>query len=61
MPTFEFINNKNDYYKTYLTQEILKFNILATNTVYVFIMHKEYIDKYLNNLDRIFYQLKKLI
>ena len=68
---FNFKKKNNLICKTFITQEMLKKNILATNAIYVCTEHKKkYIDKYLFNLDKIFKiisktrnneQLKKLI
>ena len=42
-------------YKTYISQEFLKENILASNSIYTCIDHTEIIlEKYLNKLDKIF-------
>ena len=57
IPSFEFVNN-HSINKTYLTQQMLKQNILATNLVYVNIFHnKKNISKYLKVLDKIFYDI----
>tara|TARA_Y100000768_G_C23990707_1_gene692516 strand:- start:692 stop:1996 length:1305 start_codon:yes stop_codon:yes gene_type:complete len=46
-------------YKTYITQEMLKKGILATNSVYVSMGHKKkYIDKYFIELDKLFKDIK---
>ena len=47
------INSKNWLaYKTYITQEMLKRGILASNLIYVSTAHKKkYIDKYFHNLE----------
>ena len=45
MPTFQFLSMKNQYYKNFLTQEMLKKNILATNTVYCCLQHDKYFQK----------------
>ena len=57
IPSFEFCNNhaKN---KTFLTQEMLKNKILATNIVFVNIFHnKNNIKKYTDILDKIFHEI----
>ena len=57
IPSFEFCNDhaKN---KTFLTQEMLKNKILATNIVYINIFHnKNNIKRYANILDKIFYDI----
>jgi len=52
---FLFKSKKNLEYKTFITQEMLKKNFLASNTVYVCTEHKKsLIDEYLFNLDKIF-------
>ena len=57
IPSFEFCNNHSKF-KTYLTQEMLKKKILATNTIYINIFHtKQNIKKYINTLDKVFYDI----
>ena len=57
IPSFEFINNHLQN-KTYLTQEMLKEEILATNLVYVNIFHNQKnLKKYAKVLDRIFHNI----
>ena len=59
IPSFEFANNHLAN-KTYLTQEMLKEHILATNLVYVNIFHnKKNLNKYSKVLDRIFKDISK--
>ena len=41
MPMFKFKSQNHNYYKTYITQEMLKKRFLATDTVYVSIAHTE--------------------
>ena len=54
IPIFIFKNNHNRK-KTYLTQEMLKAKILASNIIYVSIFHEDkIINKYFRNLDSIF-------
>jgi glutamate-1-semialdehyde 2,1-aminomutase len=60
LPSFDFISNKNNYYKAYLTQEMLKSNVLATNTVYCSVTHKKYISKYFSLYEKIFSKIKKI-
>ena len=59
IPSFQF--NKNHMKsKTYLTQEMLKNKILATNQIYINIFHKgKNIKKYVNILDAIFKDISK--
>ena len=48
-------------YKTFITQEMLKKGFLATNSVYVSMLHdKNIIDEYIENLDQIFSLIQKM-
>ena len=59
IPSFEFSNN-NLLNKTYLTQEMLINNILATNMIYINIFHSaKRIEKYKKVLDKIFSNINK--
>ena len=59
IPSFEFYNNHVDR-KTFLTQEMLKNKILATNMIYVTVFHnKDRIKKYLKILDKVFEEISK--
>ncbi len=59
IPSFEFYKNHLER-KTFLTQEMLKNKILATNLIYVTIFHnKNNIKKYIKILDKIFYDISK--
>ena len=58
--SFQFNYKNNLAYKTFLTQEMLKFGYLASDVVYLNIFHtKKIIDSYLKHLDKIFQQIKK--
>jgi glutamate-1-semialdehyde 2,1-aminomutase len=60
MTGFSICSNNWLKYKTLITQEMLKKNILASNLVYVCIEHKhEIINNYFENLDPIFTLIKK--
>ncbi len=60
IPTFRILSDNYAKYKTLITQEMLKKNILATNTIYVSTAHKEeYLKKYKIILDDIFLKIKK--
>ena len=50
-----FISENNLKYKTYITQELLKKNILAANLVYVSVAHKK------DDIDRYFFEFEKVI
>ena len=60
MPSFDFVSLKNNYYKAYLTQEMLKYKVLATNTVYCSVTHKKYMIKYFFLFNKIFSKIKKI-
>jgi glutamate-1-semialdehyde 2,1-aminomutase len=57
MPTFNFKNLKNDLYINFITQEMLKKNILATNTIYCCVDHQRFLKKYFFELEKIFYKI----
>ena len=59
MPMFNFKTRKNIYYKNYITQEMLKKNILATNSVYCSVNHRKYLKFYFKELDNIFSKIEK--
>jgi glutamate-1-semialdehyde 2,1-aminomutase len=61
LPTFKFDYEIDLYLRTYLTQEMLKKNILATNTVYCCIDHKKYLKNYLKELEKIFYKISIIL
>ena len=59
IPFFEFCNHHAER-KTFLTQEMLKNQILATNMIYVTIFHnRNNIKKYIKILDKIFNSISK--
>ncbi len=56
--SFTFDNN-NLLYKTFVSQEMLKYGYLASNLVYLSILHKKkIIDKYIFYLDKVFKKIK---
>ena len=57
MPTFNFKNLKNDLYINFITQEMLKKNILATNTIYCCVDQQIFLKKYFFDLEKIFYKI----
>ena len=60
LPKFTFNSSKNNLYKTFITQEMLKKNILASNVVYTCVSHKRNVlDKYYNVMNNIFKIIKK--
>ena len=57
---FTFNSDKNLEYKTFITQEMLKHNYLAANTVYMSTCHsKKIIEDYINILESIFHQISE--
>lgn len=59
LPSFVFKKN-HIIYKSFITQEMLKHNILATNTIYVSMSHnKNNLKKYFKCLDKIFRVISK--
>ena len=49
-------------YLTYVIQELLKKNILGANSIYLSLCHTEKeIDNYLTILEKIFYNLNKIV
>ena len=60
MPGFNFLCKNNLIYRTFLTQEMLKKKILASNNIYCSLSHNErIIDNYFDKLDQIFQKIKK--
>ena len=61
MPKFEIISKNFNFYKTFITSEMLKKNILATNYIFVSVAHtKIKIDRYLKFLDIIFKKISEM-
>jgi glutamate-1-semialdehyde 2,1-aminomutase len=59
LPLFVFCNN-HEKRKTFLTQEMLKNKILATNLIYVTIFHNKInIKKYIKILNKVFKDISK--
>ena len=57
---FKINSDYSNIYKTYITQEMLKRGILASNLIYVSLAHEEkFIDKYFDQLDSIFKVISK--
>tara|TARA_Y100001960_G_scaffold327672_1_gene414672 strand:- start:1447 stop:3480 length:2034 start_codon:yes stop_codon:yes gene_type:complete len=58
--SFYFESKYDNIYKTYITQEMLKYGFLASNRVYMSTAHTySIIDKYLSKLDLIFNDIKR--
>jgi glutamate-1-semialdehyde 2,1-aminomutase len=61
LPRFNFDSKLNLYYKTFISQEFLKKNFLASNAIYVCTEHNSKImNQYFEILDDIFYKIKKI-
>lgn len=61
IPNFSFESKNNLFYKTLITQEMLKNNIFASNAVYCCVLHDDKIlKKYFNILDDVFFKIKKI-
>ena len=57
---FNFISKNDSHYKTLITQEMLKKNILATSSIYISCAHNEKIlKKYFDILKKIFLIIRK--
>ena len=57
---FKFMSKNSNIFKTYITQEMLKKNILASDTVYVSIKHSDTVlEQYYENLEKIFKTISK--
>ena len=55
IPSFKFLGKDSNKFKTFLTQEMLQYNILATTSIYVSIEHdKKLLKKYEIKLNKIF-------
>ena len=60
IPIFSIKQDKNNIYKTYITQEMLKRGIIINNSVYIKIAHnKKNLNKFFKYLDEIFKEIKK--
>lgn len=59
--SFSFKDELNLYFKTFITQEMLKMNYLAGNLVYITVNHtKKIISDYIYSLDKVFKKLSKI-
>ena len=60
LPNFVFNSTKHNAYKTFISQEMIKKNILASNVIYTCISHRDKIlDKYFDILNDTFYKISK--
>jgi len=59
IPCFKILSKHSNKYKTLITQELLKKNILATNQLYVSIVHStKLINEYSKELDKVFKKIQ---
>ena len=59
--SFSFISDLNQYFKTFITQEMLRKGYLASNQIYLTIHHKEKVIKdYIKDLEDIFRKIKNI-
>jgi len=59
--SFSFKLERNDLYKTLITQEMMKHKILATNLIYINIFHnKKIINLYIKKLEKIFKIIRQI-
>ena len=59
MPGFKFKSKQNNLYKSFITQEFLKKNFLASNTIYICKDHDiKIINRYLLILDKVFAKIR---
>ena len=61
IPKFEIVSKKFNFYKTFITSEMLKKNILATNYIFVSVAHtKSKVDRYLKYLNLAFEKVSQM-
>ena len=59
IPSFSFQSDYNLILKTFISQEMLKYNYLASNLIYVSICHtKKIVDRYIFYLDKVFKKIQ---
>jgi glutamate-1-semialdehyde aminotransferase/spore coat polysaccharide biosynthesis protein SpsF (cytidylyltransferase family) len=62
LPRFDFVNVDNLYYKTFISQEFLKKNFLASNSMYLCTEHKmKILNNYFDILDSVFFKIGRSI
>ena len=60
IPCFKILLKNSNKYKTFITQEMLKNKVLATNMIYISTVHSsKHIKNYQDILDKIFYKIQK--
>ena len=61
IPNFIFQSQNHNSYKTLITQEMLKKNLLATNKIFISVLHnKKNLQFYLNELDNVFKLISRI-
>lgn len=61
IPNYDFIHKDHLLFKTFVTQEMLKKNFMASNSIYLCLQHEEYLKRYFEYLDKIFRTIEKCI
>lgn len=57
---FSFESDLDNHYKSFITESMLRYNILATNTIYTCIAHTDdKLEKYFEGLDKCFHEISK--
>ena len=60
LPNFVFLSKNNNAYKTFISQEMIKKKILASNAIYTSISHQtKKLDLYFDILNDIFFKISK--
>ncbi len=61
IPNFIFKSQNHNLYKTLITQELLKKNILATNKIFISVLHnRKNLQIYLNELEKVFSLISRI-
>jgi glutamate-1-semialdehyde 2,1-aminomutase len=61
IPNFIFKSQNHNSYKTLITQELLKKNLLATNKIFISVLHnKKNLQNYLNEMDKVFSLISRI-
>lgn len=61
IPNYDFNHKDHLLFKTFVTQEMLKRNFMASNSIYLCLQHEDYLKRYFEYLDKIFKIIQKCI
>ena len=61
IPNYDFNHKDHLLFKTFVTQEMLKRNFMAGNSIYLCLQHEKYLKRYFEYLDKIFKIIEKCI